>query len=106
MQLTRFEVLALLPDGPEVSGYGIEVTPSGRVVLQEWTLGYETVVDALPEHFDARLAWHKGRADLGPLIHLKTGAGSKNQINFYLKPDPLKLKKRYRISPPKPKTKA
>jgi hypothetical protein len=105
MQLTRFEVLALLPDKPEVTGYGIEVSPSGRVTLQEWTLGYETVVDGLPERFGARLVWHKGRPELGLLILVTIGIPDKNQVNFYLKPDPVKLKKRYRINPSRPKTK-
>ncbi len=105
MQLTRFEVLALLPDQPKVTGYGIEVSASGHVTLQEWTLEYETVVDALPEHFDAQLVWHKGRHELGLLILIKTKTTEKNQVNFYLKPDPAKLKKRYRINPSRPKTK-
>ena len=103
MQLTRFEVLALLPDEPEVTGYGIEVSPSGHVTLQEWTLSYETVVDGLPERFDARLVWHKGRTDLGLLILVKIGTSDKNRVNFYLRPDPAKVKKRYRINPYRPK---
>ena len=102
MQLTRFEVLALLPDQPEVTGYGIEVSPSGRVSLQEWTLDYETLVDGLPERFDARLVWHKGRPELGLLILIKLGTPPHKQVNFYLKPDPAKLKKRYRINPYRP----
>ncbi len=106
MQLTRFEVLALLPDHAEVTGYGIEVSPSGRVSLQEWGLSYETVVDALPEAFDARLVWHKDRTELGPLILIKTGANPKTHINFYLKPDPAKVKKRFRLDPFKPKAKS
>jgi hypothetical protein len=105
MQLTRFEVLALLPDQPQVSGYGIEVSASGRVTLQEWTLEYEIVVDALPERFDARLVSHKDRPELGLLILVKIGTSEKNRVNFYLKPDPAKLKKRYRINPSRPKTK-
>jgi hypothetical protein len=99
MRLTRFEVLALLPDHAEVIGYGIEVSPSGRVTLEEWVLSYETLVDGLPETFDARLVWHKDRTELGPLILIKTGTNPKNQINFYLKPDPAKVKKRYRLNP-------
>ncbi len=106
MKLTRFEVLALLPDCAEVTGFGIEVSPSGRVTLQEWTLCLETVVDGLPELFDARLVWHKGRTELGPLILIKTGAAPPNHVNFYLKPDPVKVKQRYRLTPPQPKTKA
>jgi len=105
MQLTRFEVLALLPDQPKVTGYGIEVSASGHVTLQEWTLEYETVVDALPEHFDARLVWHKDRPELGLLILVKIETSEKSRANFYLKPDPTKLKKRYRIKPSRPKTK-
>lgn len=99
MQLTRFEVLALLPDKPQVTGYGIEVSPSGRVSLQEWTLDYETVVDGLPERFDARLVRHKDRPELGLLILVKISAPPNQPVNFYLKPDPAKLKKRYRIKP-------
>lgn len=106
MQLTRFEVLALLPDIPEITGYGIEVSPSGRVTLEEWTLGYETVVDALPERFDARLAWHKNRTELGLLIHIKIGDKPDKRLNFYLKPDPLKIKQRYRVNPYRPKAKS
>ena len=105
MQLTRFEVLALLPDEPEVTGYGIEVSPSGRVTLQEWKLSYETLVDGLPERFDARLVWHKDRTDLGLLILVKIGTSQKKQVNFYLKPDAAKLKKRYRVKPQRPKPK-
>jgi len=104
MRLTRFETLALLPDKPQVTGYGIEVSPSGRVTLQEWTLDYETVVDGLPESFDARLVAHRDRPELGVLILIKIGATPKNQLNFYLKPDPAKLKKRYRVKPQRPKT--
>lgn len=103
MQLTRFEVLALLPDKPEVTGYQIMVSPSGRTTLEEWTQEYETVVDGLPEGISARLAWHKTRVDLGPLIFVKIGANPKNQISFYLKPDLEKIKKRYRINPYRPK---
>jgi len=99
MQLTRFEVLALLPDKPQITGYGIEVSPSGRVSLQEWTLDYETVVDGLPENFDARLVRHKDRPELGLLILVKLSAPPNKPVNFYLKPDPAKLKKRYRIKP-------
>ena len=105
MQLTRFEVLALLPDKPEVTGYGIEVSPSGRVSLLEWTLDYETVVDGLPESFDARLVQHKDRPELGLLILVKIGTPPNKQVHFYLKPDPAKLKKRYRINPPRSQTK-
>jgi hypothetical protein len=104
MFLTRFEVLALLPDQPEITGFGIEVSPSGRVSLQEWSLSYETVVEALPEHFEARLAWHKNRRELGLLIHIKIGAAPPNQIKFYLQPDPVKVKQRYRVDPFTPKT--
>ncbi len=104
MQLTRFEALALLPDKPQVTGYGIEVSPSGRVTLQEWTLDYETVVDALPETFDARLVAHKDRPELGILILIKIGAKPKSQLNFYLKPDPAKLKKRYRVKSQRSRT--
>lgn len=106
MRLTRFEVLALLPDHPEVTGYGIEVSPSGRVTLEEWELSYETLVDGLPEVFDARLVWHKDRSELGPLILIKTGANPKTQVNFYLKPDRAKVKKRYRLNPYNPKAKS
>ncbi|MBI1764026.1 MAG: hypothetical protein HYR56_21585 [Acidobacteria bacterium] len=105
MRLTRFEVLALLPDKPDITGFGIEVSPSGRVTLEEWTLGYETVVDGLPERFDARLVWHKGRTELGPLILVKAGAAPPNQVNFYLKPDLGKVKKRYRLNSPPAKPK-
>ena len=103
MQLTRFEVLALLPDEPEVKGYQIIVSPSGRTTLEEWTQEYETVVDGLPENIHARLAWHKTRTDLGILIFVKIGANPKTQVSFYLKPDPAKVKKRYRINPNRPK---
>lgn len=106
MRLTRFEVLALLPDHPEVTGYGIEVSPSGRVTLEEWELSYETLVDGLPEVFDARLVWHKDRSELGPLILIKTGVNPKTQVNFYLKPDRAKVKKRYRLNPYNPKAKS
>lgn len=100
MKLTRFEVLALLPDYAEVTGFGIEVSPSGRVTLEQWTLGYETVVDGLPELFEARLVWHKGRTELGPLILIKTSVAPPNQVNFYLQPDLAKVKKRYRLTAP------
>ncbi|HMV84428.1 MAG TPA: hypothetical protein PLD20_09265 [Blastocatellia bacterium] len=103
MQLTRFEVLALLPDEPEVKGYQIIVSPSGRTVLEEWTQDYETVVDGLPENIHARLAWHKSRTELGILIFVKIGANPKTQVSFYLKPDPTKVRKRYRINPDRPK---
>lgn len=106
MQLTRFEVLALLPDHPEVTGYAIVVSPSGKTALEEWTQSYETVVDGLPERFDARLVWHKNRTELGLLILVKVGATPQNQVSFYLKPDPAKIKKRYRINPYRPKTEA
>lgn len=99
MKLTRFEVLALLPDEPEITGFAIMVSPSGRTTLQEWTQEYETVVDGLPERFEARLVWHKKQPELGLLILVKIGADPKNQVSFYLKPDPAKLKKRYRLSP-------
>jgi len=105
MQLTRFEVLALLPDEPEVTGYQIVVSPSGRTTLQEWTQDYETVVDGLPENISARLAWHKNRIDLGPLIFIKIGTGPRNQVSFYLKPDRAKIKERYRLNPYRPKAK-
>lgn len=103
MLLTRFEVLALLPDQPEVSGYQIVVSPSGRTTLEKWTQDYETVVDGLPENINARLAWHKSQTELGILIFVKIGANPKTQVSFYLKPDPLKVKKRYRINPYTPK---
>jgi len=103
MQLTRFEVLALLPDDPQINGYAIIVSPSGRTTLQEWTQDYETVVDGLPERFDARLVWHKKRPELGLLILVKIGADPKKQVSFYLVPDPAKLKKRYRVTPRPPK---
>ena len=103
MQLTRFEVLALLPDKPEVNGYRIVVSPSGRTSLQEWTQDYETVVDGLPENIYARLAWHKNRLELGPLIFIKIGATPENQVSFYLKPDLAKIKDRYRLNPYQPK---
>ncbi len=104
MLLSRFEVLALLPDKQEIEGFQIVVNPSGRTVLQEWTQVYETVVDGLPEKFHAKLAWHKGRIDLGILIFVRIGEDPKKQISFYLKPDPEKVKKRYRINPYKPKS--
>ncbi len=104
MLLSRFEVLALLPDKPKIEGFQIVVNPSGRTVLEEWTQDYETVVDGLPERFHARLAWHKGRVDLGILIFVKIGEDPKKQVSFYLKPDPEKVKKRYRINPYKPKS--
>ena len=103
MQLSRFETLALLPDEPEITGYAIEVTPSGRATLEEWKLGYETLVDGLPERLDARLAWHKSRLELGLLILVKTGIPPQPKINFYLKPDPLKIKRRYGVNPYRPK---
>ena len=99
MQLTRLEVLALLPDELTVSGYGIEVSPSGRVSLQAWTLDYETVVEGLPEQFEARLVWHKAQPELGPLILVKARLPWLPTLNFYLQPDPAKLKKRYRLHP-------
>jgi hypothetical protein len=104
MLLTRFEVLALIPDQPEITGFGIEVSPSGRVSLREWTLDYETLVDALPEEFEARLAWHKNQRELGLLIHIKIGAAPPNQVRFYLRPDPVKVKQRYRVDPFRHKT--
>ena len=104
MKLTRFEVLALLPDEPEVNGYQIVVSPSGRTTLQEWTQNYEIVVDGLPENIYARLAWHKNRTELGPLIFIKIGADPKSQVSFYLKPDLEKIKKRYRLNPYRPKS--
>ena len=106
MQLSRFEVLALLPDTPEISGYAIEVTPSGRAVLEEWKLSYEIFVDGLPERLDARLAWHKTRHELGLLIFVKTGTEEQKKVNFYLKPDPLKIRKRYGVNPARPKSKS
>jgi hypothetical protein len=102
MQLTRFEVLALLPDLPEITGYGIEVSPSGRVTLEEWTLAYETVVDGLPERIDARLVWHKPRPELGLLIFVKLSTTPNSPVNFYLQPDPAKLKERYGVNPFRP----
>lgn len=104
MQLSRFEVLALLPDKPEIEGFQIVVNPSGRTVLEAWTQEYETVVDGLPEKFHAKLAWHKSRIDLGILIFVRIGEDPKKQVSFYLKPDPEKVKKRYRINPYKPKS--
>jgi hypothetical protein len=103
MQLTRFETLALLPDQAEITGYAIEVNPSGRVALEEWTLPFETLVDGLPERFEARLAWHKPRLELGLLILVKTGTEAQKRVNFYLKPDPLKIRRRYGVNPYKPK---
>lgn len=103
MRLTRFEVLALLPDQPEVAGFRILVSPSGRVTLEEWTEVYETVVDGLPENIFAQLAWHKTRPELGLLIFVKIGENPKTQVSFYLRPDPAKVKKRYRVNPFKPK---
>ena len=105
MLLSRFEVLALLPDTPEITGYAIEVTPSGKAVLEEWKLGYETFVDGLPEQLDARLAWHKSRQELGLLIFIKTGTDEKKKIHFYLQPDPLKIRRRYQVNPFRPKPK-
>jgi len=99
MQLTRLEVLALLPDDLTVSGYGIEITPSGRASLQAWTLDYETVVEGLPEQFEARLVWHKAQPELGPLILVKARLPWQPTLNFYLQPDPAKLKARYRLQP-------
>lgn len=102
MQLTRLEVLALLPDDLTVHGYGIEVSPSGRVSLQAWTLDYETVVEGLPEQFEARLVWHKSQPELGPLILVKARLPWQPALNFYLQPDPAKLKARYRLLPFEP----
>lgn len=104
MLLSRFEVLALLPDKLEIEGFQIVVNPSGRTVLEAWTQEYETVVDGLPERFHAKLAWHKNRIDLGILIFVRIGEDPKKQVSFYLKPDPEKVKKRYRINPYKPKS--
>lgn len=104
MKLTRFEVLALLPDSPEIIGYQIVVSPSGRNTLQEWKQDYETVVDGLPEQLEARLVWHKNRTELGLLILVKLGTNPTTQVSFYLKPDPTKVKKRYKINPYRPKT--
>lgn len=106
MLLSRFEVLALLPDKPEIEGYQIVVSPSGRTVLEEWKQEYETVVDGLPEKFHAKLAWHKNRIELGILIFIRIGEDPKKQVSFYLKPDPEKVKKRYRVNPYRPKPKA
>ena len=105
MLLSRFEVLALLPDTPEIIGYAIDVTPSGRAVLEEWKLNYEIFVDGLPEQLDARLAWHKSRQELGLLILIKTGTEEKKKVNFYLKPDPMKIRRRYGVNPYRPKPK-
>src|SRR5262245_3726542 len=102
MKLTRFEVLALLPDDPEITGYQILVSSTGRTTLQEWTQDYVTVVEGLPENVEARLVWHRERTDLGLLILVKIGATPKNQVSFYLKPDPAKIKKRYRVNPYRP----
>lgn len=104
MKLTRFEVLALLPDELEITGYQILVSSTGRVSLQEWQQDYVTVVEGLPENLDARLVWHRQQTDLGLLILVKVGANPQNQISFYLKPDPEKVKKRYRINPYRPKS--
>ncbi len=107
MLLSRFEALALLPDTPEVIGYAIEITPSGKAVLEEWQLNYETFVDGLPEQLDARLAWHKSRQELGLLILIKTKTADAphKKINFYLKPDPKKIRRRYQVNPFRPKPK-
>ena len=103
MLLSRFEVLALLPDTPEITGYAIEITPSGKAVLEEWKLSYETFVDGLPEQLEARLAWHKSRQELGLLILVKTGTEELKKVNFYLKPDPVKIRRRYGVNPYRPK---
>ena len=105
MLLSRFEVLALLPDTPEIIGYAIEITPSGKAVLEEWKLSYETFVDGLPEQLDARLAWHKSRQELGLLILIKTGTEERKKVNFYLQPDPKKVRRRYGVNPYRPKPK-
>jgi hypothetical protein len=107
MLLSRFEVLALLPDTPEIIGYAIDVTPSGKAVLEEWQVGYELFVDGLPEQLDARLAWHKTRQELGLLIFVKTKAADPphKKVNFYLKPDPVKIRRRYGVNPNRPKPK-
>ena len=105
MLLSRFEVLALLPDTPEIMGYAIEITPSGKAVLEEWQLNYETFVDGLPEQLDARLAWHKSRQELGLLILIKTGTEEQKKVNFYLQPDPVKIRRRYGVNPYRPKPK-
>ena len=105
MLLSRFEVLALLPDTPEIIGYAIDVTPSGKAVLEEWKVSYELFVDGLPETVDARLAWHKSRQELGLLILIKTGTEEQKKVNFYLKPDPLKIRRRYGVNPYRPKPK-
>jgi hypothetical protein len=102
MQLTRLEVLALLPDCPEVGGYSIEISPSGRVSLQAWMLDTETLVEGLPEMFSARLVWHKQQLELGPLILIKINLPPQPPVNFYLQPDPAKLKQRYRLAPYSP----
>jgi hypothetical protein len=99
MHLTRLEVLALLPDEATVNGYSIEVSPSGRVSLEAWKLDYETVVEGLPEQFEARLVWHKTQPELGPLILVKAHLPPQPPLNFYLQPDPAKLKSRYRLAP-------
>lgn len=104
MKLTRFEVLALLPDELEITGYQILVSSTGRVSLQEWQQDYVTVVEGLPENLDARLVWHRQQTELGLLILVKIGANPQTQVSFYLKPDPTKIKKRYRINPFRPKT--
>ena len=91
MRLTRLEVLALLPDDDEVCGYGIEISPSGRITLSPWSLAYETVVEGLPENFEASLVMHKPQPELGPLIHIKLSLPWQAPISFYLRPDPAKL---------------
>lgn len=103
MLLTRFEVLALLPDQPEITGFAIDVTPSGKAVLEEWKLGYETLVDGLPESLEAKLAWHKSRVELGLLILVKTGTTEQKRVTFYLKPDPEKIRQRLGVNPYRPK---
>jgi hypothetical protein len=107
MLLSRFEFLALLPDTPEITGYAIEITPSGKAVLEEWKLSYETFVDGLPEPVDARLAWHKSRQELGLLIFVKTKTADPphKKVNFYLQPDPVKIRRRYGVNPHRPKAK-